>query len=318
MLLTALAAFAAARLLSVFALPAHAIELSPEDSPTYNAGVRALDDQRWSDAVASFDRVISARDRKADAATYWKAYALNKLGRDALAAGTCAQLRSSYRTSAWNRDCAALGLIASAGRQQSGANPQPWPGDLGDLAALGSFASLGESFANLGDSFALLNPQQGTAPGSDADLKLLALNSLLHREPAQAIPILRGLLSGNQPPAVKSRALFVLAQSNSPEAQSLLHDLVLGRVDPALQGKAIQMFGLSQGKPDLLVEAYRNTSDRAVKRSVISSLFVSGNAGRLVELARAEKDLDLKRSIVSELALMQDRAAGDYMLELLK
>jgi hypothetical protein len=35
-------------------------------------------------------------------------------------------------------------------------------------------------------------------------------------------------------------------------------------------------------------------------------------------MARGEKDLELKRTIVSQLALMNDKAATDYMVELLK
>jgi hypothetical protein len=38
----------------------------------------------------------------------------------------------------------------------------------------------------------------------------------------------------------------------------------------------------------------------------------------MVEMARSEKDVELKRTIVSQLALMNDKAATDYMIELLK
>jgi hypothetical protein len=38
----------------------------------------------------------------------------------------------------------------------------------------------------------------------------------------------------------------------------------------------------------------------------------------MVEMAKSEKDLELKRTIVSQLALMNDKAATDYMIELLK
>jgi len=38
----------------------------------------------------------------------------------------------------------------------------------------------------------------------------------------------------------------------------------------------------------------------------------------MVELAKNEKDLSQKRNIVSMLAIMNDKAASDYMMELLK
>ena len=75
-----------------------------------------------------------------------------------------------------------------------------------------------------------------------------------------------------------------------------------------------------QGKRanDTLAEVYRTTSDPKIKRDVISAFFITGDAPRMVELARNEKDLELKRYIVTQLAVMHDKAATDYMLELLK
>jgi hypothetical protein len=158
------------------------------------------------------------------------------------------------------------------------------------------------------------------ARGSDEDLKILALNSLLNREPSTAIPLLRGILSGNQPISVKKRALFVLAQSKSPEADSILHDAALGKLDPQLQEEAIRSMAVFQGKRanDTLAEVYRTTTDPKIKRSIISAMFITRDAPRMVEMAKSEKDLELKRTIVSQLALMNDKAATDYMIELLK
>jgi hypothetical protein len=63
---------------------------------------------------------------------------------------------------------------------------------------------------------------------------------------------------------------------------------------------------------------YRGSSDAGVKRAAINGLFLTHDAPRLVDLARGEKDLNMKRDIVSQLSLMDDKAATDYMLELLK
>jgi hypothetical protein len=132
--------------------------------------------------------------------------------------------------------------------------------------------------------------------------------------------LLRGILSGNQPLSVKKHALFVLAQSKSPEAEGILRDAALGKLDPQLQGQAIQAMAVFQGKRanDTLAEVYRTTTDPKIKSSIISAMFITKDAPRMVEMARSEKDLELKRRIVSELALMNDKAATDYMMELLK
>lgn len=292
-------------LLFAVSLPigAHAIEPpASEEDGAYVSGTQAMNEHRWADAVASFDRVVDGRSKKADAALYWKAYSLNKLGNGPLALATCFQLRSHYATSPWNKDCSALSIDL---RTDVRIPMPPMP----PVPPVGPF-----HFDFDGDD----GGRQ--AKGSDGDLKILALNSLLNRDPAQAIPLLRGILQGDQPAGIKKHAIFVLAQSKTPEAQSILHDVVMGKMGPDLQRQAIQMTAVFQGKRanDSLAEVYRTTQDAKVKRSIISAFFISQDAPRMVELARNEKDLEMKRSIVSQLAIMPDKAATDYMLELLK
>jgi HEAT repeat protein len=307
-----------ALLFSLAAAPLHA--LSPGTPPSsdhsaYAAGTRAMNDQRWQDAVASFDKVIDAKEGRADAALYWKAYSLNKLGNGPLALATCYQLRSQYSSSRWNNDCGAMSINIHVNPQ---INPQVdvhvdphVQVTIPPIPPVPPIPAFDFDFNGLDFS-----PR-----GSEEDLKILALNSLLNQDPGRAIPLLRGILTNpNQPSRVKKHALFVLAQSKSPEAQSALHDAVVGKMDPELQREAIQSIAVFQGKRanDTLTEVYRSTTDQKVKESIISALFITQDAPRMVDLARNEKDLNLKRRIVSQLALMNDKAATDYMMELLK
>ncbi len=91
-----------ALLLLLCACPVHALSLeallasAAEEDVAYAAGTRAMNDQHWSDAVSDFDKVIGAKNRRSDAALYWKAYSLNKLGNNPLALATCYQLRSGF------------------------------------------------------------------------------------------------------------------------------------------------------------------------------------------------------------------------------
>jgi hypothetical protein len=279
-----------------------------DDDSAYTAGTQAMNAHNWPGAVTAFDKVINAKGKRVDAALYWKAYSLNKLNKLQLASATCDQLRSQYLDSPWNRDCAALA-----------------PNIQIDTAELSKFAeeAARRSAANVSASVGSFNfdgPDASPVRGSDDDLKMLALNSLLNQDPARAVPLLRGVLSGNQPASVKKHALFVLAQSKSPEAESILHDAATGKMDPQLQREAIQSLAVFQGKraDATLIDVYKTTGDPQIKRSVISALFITQDAPAMVELARNEKDLNLKRSIVSQLALMNDKAATDYMMELLK
>ena len=261
-------------LMTEIASPARFIVIADDDA--YTTGTRAMDENRWQDAVSAFDKVINEKGKRFDAALYWKAYSLNKLGKTQLATATCDQLHSQFADSPWNKDCNAISVDVQV-------DPKIMAAD-------------------------------------QTNLKMLALNSLLNRDPTTALPLLRGILSGNQPLSVKKHALFVLAQSKSPEAEAILHDAALGKLDPQLQEQAIQAMAVFQGKRanDMLAEVYRTTTDSKIKNSIISAMFITKDAPRMVEMARNEKDLELKRRIVSELALMNDKAATDYMMELLK
>ena len=309
-------------------------DFSPVTIPTddYAKGTEALDQQRWQDAVSSFDRVISARGKHADASLYWKAYALNKLGRSRLVAATCNQLHSTFPRSTWNHDCFTLiaatadsGIYAGAPTPDSGMVLHPsQPNDQGIVR--GGPSHPGPDEEQLRDLHkqleGLRTPRYATPgdAGSDADFKMLALNSLLQRDPAQAIPTIRTILTGNSSPELKQHALTALGMSQSADAQSLLRDVATGKVAPAQQRGAIQMLGVFSGRraDDMLANIYRTSPDGEIKRAVVTALFISGDAPRMVDLARNEKDLGLKHDIVSKLALMQDKVATDYMLELLK
>ncbi len=294
-------------LMTEVAYPAPLFVIADDDA--YAIGTHAMDEHRWQDAVSAFDKVIGEKGTRDDAALYWKAYSLNKLGKTQLAIATCDQLHSQFADSSWNKDCNTISVDIQTDPKIAAADQTRLRMDR-----VHPYVKIAPVRPDMGER------DTRVTRGSDEDLKMLALNSLLNRDPATALPLLRGILSGNQPLSVKKHALFVLAQSKSPEAEIILHDAALGKLDPQLQGQAIQAMAVFQGKRanDTLAEVYRTTTDPKIKSSIISAMFITKDAPRMVEMARNEKDLELKRRIVSELALMNDKAATDYMMELLK
>jgi outer membrane protein assembly factor BamD (BamD/ComL family) len=88
-------------LMTEVASPAPFIVIADDDA--YTTGTRAMDENRWQDAVSAFDKVISEKGKRVDAALYWKAYSLNKLGKTQLAIATCDQLHSQFADSPWNK-----------------------------------------------------------------------------------------------------------------------------------------------------------------------------------------------------------------------
>ena len=97
------------------------------------------------------------------------------------------------------------------------------------------------------------------------------------------MPILQKILSGNQSDELKSRALFVLAQSRSPQAQALISQIAQGQSGPALQIKAIRMLAAAQGKDagDTLASIYQHSSDPQVKRVILQSYLMTGDSSKL-------------------------------------
>ena len=172
---------------------------------------------------------------------YWKAYALNRLGKRDEAIRTLEELQKKFPSSRWTNDAKALLIDV---RQASG---QPVSADV----------------------------------AGDEELKLIALNGLMMRDPDSAIPMVEKLLTGSASPKLKERGLFVLAQSASPRAKTLLADIAKGKGNPDLQLKALDYLGAFGSGPDvpLLVDVYKSTGDVDVKKRVIRSLGMTGRRG---------------------------------------
>jgi hypothetical protein len=118
---------------------------------------------------------------------------------------------------------------------------------------------------------------------------------------------------------VKSAILnaYVAAGSKGGEG---LGAIASSEQDPDLRHRAIRNMGPCCGNstiPALLAIYSKSNDDAEAKKAVMDALFVAGDAHDLVALARGENDPEVKRSIVSKLAVMHDKEATDYMLELL-
>ena len=127
----------------------------------------------------------------------------------------------------------------------------------------------------------------------------------MQQDPDRAIPIIQQFLAGNHSDKLKERALFVLSQSNSKEAQNLIAQVARGQSNPALQIKAIRMLSM-RGKQsnDTLADIYQHTSDPGVKKAILQSYLVSGSKDKLLEAARTEKDPQLVHTAVQQLGAM--------------
>jgi len=146
---------------------------------------------------------------------------------------------------------------------------------------------------------------------SDEDLKLIALNGLMQSDPDRALPLVDSLLKGAQPPTIKRKALFVLAQSNTTKGTQLLEQVARGQGNPDLQVAAIRYLGerrrqgATGGANPVLAEIYSSTNDPNVKRAILNAYESARDKDRLLQVAKTEHDPELRLMAIRQLGSMQ-------------
>ncbi len=249
-------------------------QLSAEDK-AYNDGQTALNESRWSDALAKFEQVIRGKGSRADAATYWKAFSLNKLGRQDEALTTIGELRRNYPKSRWVNDARALEIEI---RPNSGTTVNP--------------SSTGATATN--------------GPCGDEELKLLALNRLMDRDEERAVPLLERFLQNQNCKRLRERALFVLGQSDNPKAIDMITRIAKGELYPDLQRKAIDQIGIVNANDrnmKTLAQIYQTTPNQEIKRTILRTYGVNGSKDLLMQAVRGEKDPNLQKVAIQGLGV---------------
>ena len=242
---------------------AFADERSQREAELYEDATDYIDEEQWDKAVRAFGKVAELNGSRADGALYWMAYALVKGGRRAEALQTIDVLKKNHPKSRWIDDARALELEA---RQARGERVSP-------------------------DRL------------EDDDLKAIALNSLMHTDPEKAYPTLEKILRGPSNKKTKDRALFILAQSDSPRAQALIADIARGKANPDLQKTAVKYIGIHGGNRAILSELYASGA-RDVKREVLQAFMIAGDRDRVFTAAKSEKDLELRKQAIHLLGVM--------------
>ncbi len=231
----------------------------------YERARQAIERAQWDAAVQQFTALAQAGVQRADAATYWRAYALDKMNRPAEALAAVAELLKNFPQSRWLGDGRALDLQM---RQRAG--------------------------------------QPASVASDDDELKLLAIQGLQNTAPERAVPMLLKVLTDAGSLRLKERALFVLAQSGSPQARTTLAGIARGGGNPELQSKAVQYLGMS-GQPadvSLLADLYASATDLALKRQVLRAFMFTGDRQRVFALATTEKAPELRTEAVRQLGAM--------------
>jgi hypothetical protein len=232
----------------------------------YDDGREDLDEDRYNQAESKFKQLADMNGPQTDAALYWKAYAQNRMGKRDSALATIADLKRRFPQSRWQKDAAALEIEV----RQSTGNPA-YPENQ-----------------------------------SDEELKMLALQGIMNGDPQRGISILENILNGSGTPKLKSRALFMAAQSGRPEVREILAKIARGQNNPELQRKAVEYLGIFGGAESrkTLAEVYASTSDASVKHAILRSYMIGSDHERLFAAAKGEKDESLRREAIRQLGLV--------------
>ena len=114
-------------------------------------------------------------------------------------------------------------------------------------------------------------------PTEQEELALAAMEGLMAQPPERAMPIIKKVLSGPQSTLIKKRALFVLSQIDTPEANEILLQTSRSTADAALRREAIRSIGIGGNDKSLagLLEVYK-ASDDEVKGQVLEAWMIAG------------------------------------------
>lgn len=218
-----------------------------------------LDGGEWGKAVEKFHEFISAypKDKDADAAYFWLAYALNKEGDRDEAKTWLARLSKEFPKSKWTKDARALA-------------------------------------AEMGDPDAI---KQGIDnSNNDDEIKIIALQSLFDNNPERAMQYASEMLkSSATTPQMKEAVVSLVGSHGGKEALPVLLQIARTDPDPKLRRTAIHRLGEEGGESvvDDLRAIYQSDRDEGIKQQILHALSEMEGAkarGVLLEVARNQSE----------------------------
>jgi HEAT repeat protein len=219
----------------------------------------------------------------------------------------------------WNEAASIFGKVAERGGPEADAGlywqayAQHKAGNR--AAALATIRELASTFPKsswLDDARALEVEMRGDqvlvqpAAEEDEDLKLYALSGLMNHNPQKALPLVQQYLKGKHSLQDKEKALFLLTQSELPQARQSLLQIVRGSEHPELRAQAIRYVGdVAEDDRSLLGELdgiYSSTQDRRVRAAVIEAYGIAEHKAGLLAVVRSEKDPGLRHQAIDMLS----------------
>ncbi|HNP36295.1 MAG TPA: HEAT repeat domain-containing protein [Woeseiaceae bacterium] len=124
-----------------------------------------------------------------------------------------------------------------------------------------------------------------SGPDDNEELKSAALEALISAPPERALPLAIKVLKGNNSDELKAKALFILSQIDTPEAQELLV-ATAKQESGALQQEAIRMIGIGGDKSALAaISSLYSADNEDLRDAVLEAYLIAGDADAVYQLA---------------------------------
>jgi hypothetical protein len=300
--------------------PQTAEKANAHEDELYSSAKDALDNGEYDNAIKQFDDVIKIHGRKADGATYWKAYSLNKAGNKAQALTAIGELRKNYPKSNWLRDAGALEQDI-----RGAANPENISDEELKLLAI-------QSLMNSNPEKAIPLLEKIILGNYSPKLKDRALFVLSQSDSDKARQILMGLAKANNQPDLQKRAIRYLGMNGNSRNRAVLKEIYNSSTDvgvkksvfqawlmcgckddvaalakteknPELRREAIRYLGMMGGRAELL-DFYKNSPDVATREEAVGAMLMCGCAHELAEIVQTEKDPAVLDKAITTLGLV--------------
>jgi HEAT repeat protein len=293
----------------------------PTESARMARAKDLISEDQWTAAIPVL-RAAAAdpKEPNKDEALFWLAHSQNQAGDLAEAVDSIRTLQRDFPKSRWSEPAGSLliELAQKLGRRDvlwKAATPPPPP-----APPEGPLGPAGPRSPRIRKGPAVMPPPPPAPPGATTpaappappqpapwfadsyalgeDLQVQALGQLIKTDAKKVIPILRNIALEPANPGAARRAVFVLAQSRNPEAQSCVVDVAKTGPEP-VRVAAIRELGRFGG-PEVstaLLEVY-SKGNAPVKRQVVVSLGERADALSLFHIVQSELDNRLRDTAI--------------------
>lgn len=147
--------------------------------------------------------------------------------------------------------------------------------------------------AGRSSNFAQIRVEARSEEQAELEMRLTALNALMNMDEERAIPILKKVLGNHDnDPELRSRALFILSQSDDEAMEDVLLDVV--REDPEIEVRKMAVFWMGQNPGErtfvVLKDLLRDEQDEEVREQALFAIAQNESDEALVILKDLARD----------------------------